>query len=417
MRYHFKLILCVCYLLLFQQGLTAQAALEKGYYLSKPDSTREDGYFYLEEHVFGIIDFYLSDKGDKTKVLRPEDVYLIATDKGSVLLPLVTTDGSKSIFIRRLIAAGASLYEGKIDKANVYYINSINNPELIKVNKTAPQAFLSAYLGEKCAPATPIRYHKSELVSAINKYGKCMGFPIVKPAKKPFLLNVSVGLRGTYYNQSPSTSGYYIFPFKPVDGFITGGDIMVGLLKSLHLRVGIARTKIVMRGADGTIFPYFFRGFPFEFVGPFQFSYQSDELPIELIWYWNKSRKFSPLFGGGVTYIWASNPIIDQDLIGPVDFKPNLYSFTKEEVQAEFFNGELITLGNPRKFWQFRAGFLYRIHKRLSLEFTARYMKRQELFYYTGAEPPAGYFFKTHQSWFDYSLAIYLPLVINKPIR
>ncbi|HAD13874.1 MAG TPA: hypothetical protein DCF33_15715, partial [Saprospirales bacterium] len=283
-----KLLLSFCFSLLFLQDSNAQAALEKGYYLSQPDSVKVEGYFHLKEYTFGTIDFYLSEKKDKVKVLRPEDICLIATDKGSVLLPLMATDGAKSIFIQRIIAAGANLYEGKMDKADVYFINTDTKPDILKVNKTSPQAFLSAYLGEKCAPSTPIRYHKSELVGALNKYGKCMGYPVIKPSKKPFMLNVSIGLNGTYYNEPLKTSGLFDFPVKNVEGYILGGDIRIGILRNFFLRIGFSRTEINIKNSSGMVADYLIQGQSIVIKNPYDFSYYINELPFELVWYMNK---------------------------------------------------------------------------------------------------------------------------------
>jgi hypothetical protein len=414
-----KIVLSFCSSFFFFQAISAQNALEKGFYLSQPDSARVEGYFYLGEYVFGSIDFHQNDKSDKYKVLRPEQVIQISTDQGVVFFPYTTNtaEGPKSIFIKQVISAGANLYEGKIDKKSIYFISSEANPAITKINQTSPPAFLTAYLGEKCGPRNPVRYDKAALVGVLTNYARCMGYQVAKPEKKPFLLNIALGIRGTYFNQTPSTSGYYSFPFEPVTGGMLGGDIKIGLLKNVYLRTGFTRTQITMQAAEAVRLGYVYLGWPFEFSGPFRYSYQTSEFPLDLVWYFNKNKKFSPTFSGGITYIYASDPVIDQDLTGPVEFRPNFYSFTKEDVQNSFNGSILATVGNPRRFWQFRAGFIYRIHKRFHLELTARYMKRQELFYNTKVKPPGGYVFVTHQSWFDYSLAVYLPLVIDKPIR
>jgi hypothetical protein len=366
------------------QQAAGQKGLEKGYYLAKSDSAKIEGYFYLNEYVFGSIDFY-PHQGSKTmQVLRPEQVNCIATEDGTVILPaeFAGLEGKRSMFVKQFFTSGVNLYEGRVDKKDVFFINSDKQPDLIKINSTAPQAFLQAYLNDACSPKSSIRYYKSELISAIKKYAQCKGYTITKKAKSPFLLNISLGLRGTYYDQLPRAIGVFPFAFERVKGEIWGGDIRIGLMKNFHLKAGFAQTKITMRQAE---------------ANAFQYSYKTYEFPVELTWYVNKNKKLSPLLGAGVNYMRATNPVVEENMI--------------------FQNfGTLMAVGNPRRFWQFRGGLAYRIHKKMSLELTARYMKRQEVFFYNGGAV-GGYIFVTHRSWFDYSLAVYLPLVTNKPIR
>lgn len=394
-----------------------QVSLLKGYYLAKPDSARVEGYFHLMDYMFGYVGYYESDKKEKQKDLTPDDVYLIETEQGNLILPVSVKhkEGVNSIFVNKVLASDVTLFEGKIlGKEDVYFVKHDTATTLSRINKSATKTFLSVYLGSQCGPKNDIKYTRSGLMSAFRQYARCKGFQVEKPARNRFLLDISVGAHLGYYTSKPDVSGFYSDNFNTVNDWLGGGELQFGLMRKLYLRSGFYMEKFTILKEEGALFSYSFRGWPFKFKDPFQFSYKSYEIPIELVWYANKTRRISPLFGVGISYVKSTNPIIEKQFIRPIDYDPDFYSFTLEDI-LHSLDGKLTVRYKWNRALQMRLGAIFRFKNHSFLETSARYMKRQEFFDLT---TPVFYGEEsiTHRNWLDFSLSYHFPLVYQKRI-
>lgn len=395
---------------IFLARSSAQTILKKGYYQPISDSIPVNGYFDLTLSAFNSIPFYKQESKDKTLELYPADVSSIHTEDGSFLLPirLKTQDGFSEIFANRIFNAEVSLFEGRIHGEDVFFLYSNKLPELKRINKQAPEIFLRTYLGEKCGPDRSVKYAKYNLTEALKKYTICSGAEFKAPPKNHFKLNLALGLRAGFYHSSPKVTGFFGNEYNTLSGPIIGGDFQIGIIKNLFARIGFAYNQSTLLKEKGKKVGYKFRGWPFTYTDPLQFSYTTYEFPFELVWQFNKGKKIAPFVGIGINYIRTTIPTTEQYFTVPDPFDYGFYSFNEVDILNSLL-GQMKVEKQPSISGQLKGGGIIRLKNKSFFELDFRYAPRKQAYYLdtTNNNFPL---LVNNSGWLDLSLAYYLPL-------
>lgn len=193
---------------LFSTCLSAQNPnIVNGYYIStKGDSI--SGQIDLGKTGGHELRFKSQDE-KKWKDLDAMDVKKAGGDNGLLILTgeIRSPQDTEQVFVQKTIGGGYNLYEGKSRKwGTVYYINSKDNPTLLRVNKLGYDTQLKTMFApcSKQIKLQQLRYSSNYLQRYIAEINRC-AYPGEPPYeyRQPLGSEFSIGLNAFYYSMDP----------------------------------------------------------------------------------------------------------------------------------------------------------------------------------------------------------------------
>jgi hypothetical protein len=271
----------------------------------------------MEESTAQLL-FFQPSGSDKWIRYQPKEIKKSVLENGVIHLShKIPFRGDTSfVFLYSLVTGHYNLFQTQTSSEGIlYFLNSVQNPQLIKVNQKALETQFSAYFGD-CAkgPKPKLRYAESNLVDFVSVMNKCIDPAFVEQSVHSKKIRVEAGLgatafvyryKGTVADEFNDRSKIN-FPaqIKPSAGIF--GQVRVG--KSLVFRAGAnfiytplkTDTVVVVfdQGSSGSVI--------YKINSHEDFRLKYIEFPVGLTFNLLQFRKITPVLGGGGMLVHAS---------------------------------------------------------------------------------------------------------------
>jgi Outer membrane protein beta-barrel domain len=280
-----KFCLTVCCLVLFTKTLFSQNNLSEGYYVGfKKDTVH--GFFNFDDLFFNKIVFYETNTSRTPKLLLPDNIQQIETlDKISIRTCINTyKDKTESIFVSKFADGDVALYRGKsrnLDEDELYFISSVKLPEIRKITKTNPKAFLNTYFkGCELNNFASVRYTQNSILLAVIKITKC-AYPdkeIVKKTDESYPIKVVFGVKSGIFLNFAKTE--YLLDNRPIKSNVQpvlGLIALIDMSNSTKIYTGINYFKRQLVASDS-------------YLPIFKFSTKFLEIPLAVHYDFNQNK-------------------------------------------------------------------------------------------------------------------------------
>jgi hypothetical protein len=324
---NFKHLLLSLILLSGITKLMAQKVdFQKGYYVDVNNQAH---------HVFFDLDFLRQNRleikqsiTDKKSIpLSINDVEKIILENGDKDTAIILTQKLnfkgqiEKIYIEYLLKGKVNLFRGFSEKENeVYYISSNELPDIRRINKANPRAFLMVYFKNCKVAESKIRqvyYDHTSLSQAIGKLSDCsdsIASPNQTKYKVRFNKSISLGITGTVGIIQPSIeTNYFGSPIK-VNSFSSGFglNIQFNISNRLSIVTGFSylQNNIVAKDSIGEQVKGDW-GSNFLYKTKYDMDYSYLELtPIEVKYRWQiENKSIIPVFSLGIIYNKTISPV------------------------------------------------------------------------------------------------------------
>lgn len=217
------------FILFVGKTIAQKADLPKGFYINQKGEKIE-GYFDLELFRENRIKIKESQDAPSSKNLAIEDIVKIVLIKeekdSSVILTqnLIYKEQKETIYIEYLLRGTINLLRGFSKNENeIFYISSKDLPQIRRINKANPKAYLFTYF-QKCDDVKrsikQVYYDKSSLEQTIIFFANCLNTSAnkverLKNVKYDFSRHLSFGLKVLGGYVKPQMVDYFGAEFKP----------------------------------------------------------------------------------------------------------------------------------------------------------------------------------------------------------
>lgn len=395
------------------------------------DSTRIDGYFDIRRLDLNVVSHYNNAWELSSSQLYPSDVINIVIENTTTITPqkINSTAGPEAIFVTLIRDGHARLFEGySSHDGMLFFIQTDQYPELMKINRNEPGTFLKTYFNAACAVNQKITYKRYSLETALDAYSRCLGWKeelSTSKVEEKSRVTIWTGPRIGYFSTKPTVTGVQyssIIPPQAGIGTISGDyehlsgpifafDLQSDFFRYFSFRTGFAfsQRKLISKGNITTSGHYY--NWAYEVSDPITFSYTRWEVPFEALFYAQPKWKVTPFFGAGINLIGTSNVKLQKNFTAPRNqFEPSVYSFTMEEVIASIPKNMRI-IDSPHLFWSLKAGLSFRLGHNARLETSMRFMQQGDEFYHGN-----NYHIVGAKNYFEYNIAFYIPLYQPTPL-
>jgi hypothetical protein len=223
--------------------MTAQSAdVIPGHYLSTAGDSLS-GEFYIGNLKDNLLKF--KAPGWTTwKSLLPADVLLVRGARNLYITTkqVVYKGDTSMIFAKRVLQGGYSLFEGSREKqVSLFFINSIERPNLLQVNRTGIATQFQVYFGD-CAQkkSKKVRYSLESMQRFIQQMNKC-AYPqtvSVKPRVSSIQPNFGIGVTAGYLMQSPPKLERMVPVYKTGSRPLWGVSGMFNVSRTIGFTIG-----------------------------------------------------------------------------------------------------------------------------------------------------------------------------------
>jgi hypothetical protein len=300
--------------------------LAKGYYLTKSRDSI-NGYFDLNDNQ---VRFNKRASSAEMLVLMPSNVSKIYCQSGQQTIEVlpytfIAQRDTEEIFIFSLIYGKINLYRGKSKNLDEhFFISCEDRPEIRRINKYDPKAFLFAYFDkcDKLGSQKEVVYTQPSLLAAIKslkacKYAENEGVVKINKLDTKFSMGINVGLLA----DKSSSTGWFEGNYKIAPIFSLGMSLKLNLGNRFSIGTGLnfSQRHWVSDGAfikesferskqDPTVI---------NFKDNVELKCKTIELPVEVSWRLYRShRKYMPIISVGSSLFFYNNLRIIQDFTG-----------------------------------------------------------------------------------------------------
>ncbi len=299
-------------LLLFVCKNTASAqqlSLFEGRYVTMEGKT-VPGFFNLEDLSDNVIYYYKDQKDTNPVNLFPgttQEIFL--NEELHILSVEITNTGiAEQIFILQKLTGEINFYAGNSElEGDIFFISSIDHPEIIRINRQSPGIFLQNYLGECQHASEPriVRYYENTLLKEIQRYYQCLDQNSTYRVVGNFnSLSIGFGVQGIGFLSKSRIMGPFQGEYAITLGGGVGSVIRLKLSNSLSLNVGVNYVHKVISQPDsidyinssGRIVP--------GYRAPIKLKYSPLAIPLSITYYFNKTnREVFPVLSVGASYV------------------------------------------------------------------------------------------------------------------
>jgi opacity protein-like surface antigen len=251
----FYLMLMLC--LFNMTAIFAQKSdIKQGYYLDTTDK-RVDGFFDFDKLEENIVFFSPTNSEKGMKRIAPFGISKIVTDDTiSIFIQKIEQNNvNEYLFLEPLLTGSVNFYRGfSSKKEEVFFINTIDNPKIRRINHIDPKSFLKIYFNgceQVKKQLSSVRYDRASLRSAIKQFEDCYvknGVSYnVQTVKK---LTNSYFEIGGQVGFSFSRSNANLEKQSNFTGFPLGIQLRYNIRKNMFFTLGLRYSQLSLSGFD-----------------------------------------------------------------------------------------------------------------------------------------------------------------------